>query len=85
MKYLSNIPKLCFSSLNIVIHLFMLVPATYFISLGYHVVILRPEQMYDYMYNTLITVIMIALTLVAVSIITYCVRKIKKGADVNRK
>lgn len=37
------------------------------------------------MYNTLAAVIMIALTLIAVSIITYCVRKIKKGAQAKQK
>ena len=60
-------------------------PCNIFYIIGVSCCNFAPEQMYDYMYKTLITVIMIALTLVAVSIITYCVRKIKKGADVNQK
>jgi hypothetical protein len=37
------------------------------------------------MYKIFLTIAMIALTILAVSIITYCVHKIKKGADINSK
>lgn len=37
------------------------------------------------MYNVLFTIAMIALTLVAISIITYCIRKIKNDADIKSK
>lgn len=41
--------------------------------------------MYESMYNVLSTIVMIVLTLIAISIITYCVRKVKKGADLKSK
>lgn len=41
--------------------------------------------MYKIMYNVFSTVAMVILTLIAVSIITYCVRKIKKGVDIRPK
>lgn len=37
------------------------------------------------MCNVLSTIAMIALTLIAISIITYCVRKIKKGTELKSK
>lgn len=44
MEKLSNIPKYGILSLNIVIHLFIFIPATYFIIVGYLVIILHPEM-----------------------------------------